>query len=126
MGNKALGQAQDDINDFFQKIYGGKCAAAAALITGDQCLSPISVCDTNQGLTGLGVEGECRPVWWSLAGHWPRCPLPSWRVPVLLHLLLLLGNPRLPLLLLQGEQGLLPCRNWLNLHSLQNDHLANI
>merc|ERR1719454_1203368 len=61
-----------------------------------------------------------------LAGHRPRCPLPSWRVPVLLHLLLLLGNPRLPLLLLQGEQGLLPCRNWLNLHSLQNDHLANI
>merc|ERR1719219_2357935 len=40
-----------------------------------------------------------------LAGHWPRCPLPSWRVPVLLHLLLLLGNPRLPLLLLQGAVG---------------------
>jgi hypothetical protein len=61
--NKALGQAQDDINDFFAKIYGGKCAKANA-ITGNQCLSPVSDCDTSQG-SGLGVDGECRPVWWA-------------------------------------------------------------
>merc|ERR1712107_611357 len=44
------------------KIYGGKCAVANQF-TGDQCLSPIAACDTNQGIAGLG--GECRPVWWS-------------------------------------------------------------
>merc|ERR1712037_723043 len=40
-----------------------------------------------------------------LARHWPHWPPASWRVPVLLHLLLLLGHPRLPLLLLQGAVG---------------------
>jgi len=60
--NKAIGQAEDDINNFFAKIYGGKCAVANQF-TGDQCLSPIAACDTNQGIAGLG--GECRPVWWA-------------------------------------------------------------
>merc|ERR1711963_988861 len=60
--NKAIGQAEDDINNFFAKIYGGKCAVANQF-TGDQCLSPIATCDTNQGIAGLG--GECRPVWWA-------------------------------------------------------------
>merc|ERR1712156_338286 len=51
--NKAIGQAEDDINNFFAKIYGGKCAVANQF-TGDQCLSPIATCDTNQGIAGLG------------------------------------------------------------------------
>jgi len=60
--NKAAGQAQDDIENFFEKIYGGKCVPANGL-TGDQCLSPIAECDTNQGVQE--VTGECRPVWWA-------------------------------------------------------------
>merc|ERR1712203_221636 len=33
-------------------------------LAGDQCLSPVSVCDTNAG-TGSGLDGGCRPVWWA-------------------------------------------------------------
>merc|ERR1712080_808677 len=40
-----------------------------------------------------------------LADHWPCCSFHHWRVPLLLHLLLLLRNPGLPLLLLQGAVG---------------------
>merc|ERR1719504_285183 len=40
-----------------------------------------------------------------LVGHWPAGTFPYRRVPVLLHLLLLLRHPRLPLLLLQGAVG---------------------
>merc|ERR1719500_1009127 len=66
--NKALGQAQDDINNFFAKIFGGKCAKQSLIPDLNQCLSPVSECDASQG-SGLGaplassascfLEGSC-------------------------------------------------------------------
>merc|ERR1712037_914861 len=47
--NKALGQAQDDINNFFAKIFGGKCAKQSLIPDLNQCLSPVSECDASQG-----------------------------------------------------------------------------
>ena len=98
-------------------------------LTGDQCLSPIAECDTNQvvfcifyrslcvSISGIvylllpfpgGGSSDWRvpPCLVGLACHRPCRPPPPWLLPLLLHLLLLLGHPRLSLLLLQGVSSL--------------------
>ena len=55
---------------------------------------------------GAGGDWRVPPCLVGLACHRPCRPPPPWLLPLLLYLLLLLGHPRLSLLLLQGVSTL--------------------
>jgi len=67
--NRAFGDAKDEIDGFFASFWGQRC------VTDDGCMKYVAYCDKDAGITagitGIGVDGECRPniwVWLVLAG----------------------------------------------------------
>jgi len=53
-----LQQAGDDLNNFMDSIWGGKC------FTDDQCAATVAYCAKDDGFSLGAVVGQCRPTWW--------------------------------------------------------------